>query len=79
MLDTKNKKSVPFNKNLDSIKYKAIQVFDELKYSGVPFTMEDLVKKIKGDEEKPTLLAEFLESRINELKLRVLIDITPTT
>jgi site-specific recombinase XerD len=79
MLDTKNKRSAPFNKNLDSIKYKAIQVFDELKYSGLPFTMDDLVNKIKGNEEKPTLLAEFLEIRKSELKMRVLIDITPTT
>ena len=79
MMHPISKKSTSFNQNLDSIRYKAIQVFDELKYKGLPFTMDDLIKKIKGIEEKPTLLAEFLEKRKIELKKRILIDITPTT
>jgi site-specific recombinase XerD len=79
VMKIKLKKSVPFNENLDLIRYKAMQVFDEMKYSGIPFTLDELVRKIKGDEEKPVLLAEFLELRKMEMKQRVFIDITPTT
>ena len=50
-----------------------------MNFSGIPFTMEDLVQKIKGNEEKPILLTVFLESRKEELQQRVLIDITPTS
>jgi site-specific recombinase XerD len=79
MMKAKSKKSILFNQNLELIRYKSIQLFDEMKFSGIPFTMEDLVQKIKGNEEKPILLRAFLESRKEELKQRVLIDITPTT
>jgi site-specific recombinase XerD len=79
MVHVKTRKSSPFNKNLELIRYKAIQVFDEMKFSGIPFTLDELVSKIKGDEERPILLAEFLELRKTEIKERVFIDITPTT
>jgi site-specific recombinase XerD len=79
MMYAKSKKCILFNQNLDLIRYKTIQLFDEMKFSGIPFTMEDLVQKIKGNEEKPILLTAFLESRKEELQQRVLIDITPTT
>ena len=79
MVHVKTRKSSPFNKNLELIRYKAIQVFDEMKFSGIPFTLDELVGKIKGDEERPILLAEFLELRKTEIKERVFIDITPTT
>jgi len=79
MMLAKNRKSSPFNKNLELIRYKAIQVFDEMKFCGIPFTLDELVSRIKGDEERPILLAEFLELRKTEIKERVFIDITPTT
>jgi site-specific recombinase XerD len=79
MVHVKTRKSSPFNKNLELIRYKAVQVFDEMKFSGIPFTLDELVGKIKGDEERPILLAEFLEVRKTELKERVFIDITPAT
>lgn len=79
MVHVKTRKSSPFNKNLELIRYKTIQVFDEMKFSGIPFTLDELVNKIKGDEERPILLAEFLELRKTEIKERVFIDITPTT
>jgi len=73
------KKSISFNKNLDLIKYKAIQLYDELKFNGIPFTMDELVNKIKGVEEKPVLLIEYLNGRKLELKERVFVDISSKT
>jgi site-specific recombinase XerD len=79
MMKTSLKKCHSLNKNLDMIRYRAIEVFEELKFTGVPFTMDELARKIKGDEEKPTTLAEYLDGRREEIKQRVYIDITPTT
>lgn len=79
MMKLKLRKAIPFNENLDLIKYKTLQVFDEMKFSGDPFTLDELVKKIKGDEEKPLLVTEFLQERNKELQQRVFIDISPAT
>jgi hypothetical protein len=79
MMHAKSKKSIVFNQNLELIRYKSIQLFDEMKFSGIPFTLDELVSKIKGDEDRPILLAEFLELRKTEIKERVFIDITPST
>lgn len=79
MINPVSKKGVSINKNLDIIKFKAIQFFDELKFREVPFTMGDLVNKIKGHEEKPVLLAEYLDKRKLELKQRVMVEISTAT
>ena len=56
-----------------------MQVFDELKFSGIPFTIDELTCKIKGKEERPLLLIEYLTSRNEELRRKAGIDITYTT
>lgn len=33
-----------------------MQVFDELKFSSVPFTIDELTRKLKGKEDRPLLL-----------------------
>lgn len=67
------------NQNLDMICHQAVNRFDELKFSGKPFTLDDLVNKLKGKEEKPTLLIEHLKARNKELSQRSGVDITQTT
>ena len=79
MMNPLSKKSISINKNLDIIKFKAIQIFDELKFRAVPFTMEELVNRIKGHEEKPVLLAEYLDKRKMDLKKRILVEISSAT
>lgn len=49
------------NDNLDHIQRKAFDVFEAMKYSGVAFTIDELVSKIKGEGEKPELLMDYLE------------------
>lgn len=79
MMNPLSKKSISINKNLDIIKFKAIQFFDELKFRAVPFTIEELVNRIKGHEEKPVLLAEYLDKRKMDLKKRILFEISSAT
>ena len=75
-----DKEAAAKNKNLDVILRKANAVFDSFRFSGEEFTIDELVSKLKGEEEKePELLLDFLEKG-NELMLkRVGIEITKPT
>ncbi len=66
------------NKNLELISYKAMQALDQLKFSGSPFTIDELAASVKGKEEKPTLLIDFLTIRNKEFKKKAGLDITHT-
>jgi|694.fasta_scaffold31960_8 site-specific recombinase XerD len=74
-----SKRNTSCNENLDLIYYRAIQVFEQLKYKGLPFTMDELVSVLKGKDEKPMLLAEYLQQRIIEINERSQIDISKKT
>lgn len=74
-----SKRADSINKNLDLIRHKAITAFDELKYTGTVFTMDELVNKIKGEEEKPLLIIEYLQQRNNELKQKAGFEFTQAT
>ncbi|MBL7744573.1 MAG: phage integrase SAM-like domain-containing protein [Chitinophagaceae bacterium] len=67
------------NQNLSLILRKAIDAFDELKFSGIQFTIDELVDKIRGKEERPTLLIEFLEEGNQRMKKRVGTEILKVT
>lgn len=67
------------NQNLELIKRQALNQFDQLKFSTQPFTIDELVNKLKGKEERPTLLVEYLKTRNEEFKLRAGVDITSAT
>jgi hypothetical protein len=67
------------NKNLDLILRKAHQCFDELKFSGNTFSMDELINKIKDKEQTPILLLEYIERCNEKIKRRVNVDITKAT
>ena len=73
------KKAAAINQNLDLIFRKANHAFDELKFSGNTFTIDELVDKIKGKESKPTLLIDFLEEGNLKMKKRVGTEILQVT
>jgi site-specific recombinase XerD len=74
-----NRYSNTVNSNLDLIQRKAFEVFEILKYSGLVFTIDELVDKIKGKDEKPALLNEYLEQEKARIEKRLGVDITPAT
>jgi site-specific recombinase XerD len=74
-----SKTASTLNKNLDLIIHRAHQAFDNLRFSGNSFTIDELVDKLKGKEQKPALMVEYLEMRNEELKDKIGIDITGTT
>jgi hypothetical protein len=55
------KDTTPLNKNLDLILRRAHDCFDELKFSGITFSIDELVDKIKDKEQVPILLLEYIE------------------
>lgn len=73
------KQGSTINRNLELINHQALNRYDELKFSGNSFTIDELVSKLKGREEKPTLLIDYLRTRNKELSQRAGVDITRTT
>lgn len=78
-LVNKTSKSNIVNENLDQISYKCKELFDKLRYRGAPFTLDQLITQIKGDEELPDTILGYLKKKVEELKNRVGIDISPAT
>lgn len=73
------KKASAINQNLELTIKKATHAFDELKFSGNNFTIDELVDKIKGKETKPTLLIDFLEDGNLKMKKRIGTEILKVT
>ena len=73
------KQAAAINKNLELINHQALNRLDELKFSTQPFTIDELVNKLKGKEDRPTLLIEYLKVRNEEFKSRSGVDITNAT
>lgn len=67
------------NKNLDTIKQSAINSFDELKFSRDVFIIDELVDKMKGREESPTLLIDYLKEGVKKMLKRVGTEIVKPT
>lgn len=83
--DTKRARLLPsrsnsaVNTNLDLIQRKAYETFDALKYQNEPFTIDELMDKMKGKEERPVLLMDYLEEQREKLKKRLHVDISAAT
>lgn len=75
----REKKAATINQNLDLTVRKATNAFDGLKFSGNGFTIDELVDKIKGKENRPTLLIDFLEEGNLKMKKRVGTEILKVT
>jgi site-specific recombinase XerD len=72
-------KAAALNQNLELIHRKANHAFDGLKFAGNDFTIDELIDRIKGKENKPTLLIDFLEEGNVKMKKRVGTDILHVT
>jgi site-specific recombinase XerD len=74
-----NKQSAAVNNNLELIKRKAHDLFDEFKFAGLDFTLDEMVDKLRGKEARPTLLIDYLEEEKKRIQKRLGVDITPAT
>jgi site-specific recombinase XerD len=78
-LDLETREGLSFNKNLDIIARKANECFDELRFADAEFTIDELVDKVKGKEERPTLLIDYLKECNEEINKREGIEISRAT
>lgn len=67
------------NKELFNILHMVTERFQELKYSGVDFTMDELIDKIRGKEAPPQLLTEYMDLKMEELQQRIRVDLAVST
>lgn len=67
------------NEDLSSIKRKANDAFDKLRFSGESFSIDEIVDLIKGNETVPELLIDFLEAGNQIMLKRVGVDIRKAT
>lgn len=67
----KDKAAMTLNDNLAMILKSAHNSFDEMRFSRESFTIGDLIDKIKGKEEKPTLLIDYLKEGSKKMLKRV--------
>ena len=67
------------NGNLDYFNLQCKEQFDSLKYSGRQFTLDEIVLKLKGDEQMPTSILQYLQEKVAGLGDRSGVDITKAT
>jgi hypothetical protein len=79
LLKRSSKDASVFNPNLEQIKRKAINVFDELRFQQEDFSLQELVEKIKGKEKSPELLLNFLQEGNQKMLKRIGVEITKAT
>ena len=82
--DSKNvfrtdKVAINLNKNLEIILQSAKNSFDEIRFSREGFTIDELVDKIKGTEERPTLLIDYLKEGNKKVLKKVGTEIVRAT
>jgi len=75
----KNKEAIIINNNLQDILHGCKEVVDSLKYSGKPFTIDDVLSKVKGSDTAPCTIMQYLNNKVTEYKSRVDIDICAAT
>ena len=74
-----DKTASSLNKNLEMILQSAKNSFDEMRFSRDGFTIDELVGKIKGTEERPTLLIDYLKEGNKKVLKRVGTEIVRAT
>lgn len=67
------------NKELFNILYKVKARFQELQYSGIDFTIDELVDKLRGRQAPPQSLVEYMDMKQQELQERLRVDLAVTT
>jgi len=74
-----DKSASSLNKNLEMILQSAKNSFDEIRFSRQNFTIDELVNKIKGTEERPTLLIDYLKEGNKKVLKKVGTEIVRAT
>jgi site-specific recombinase XerD len=75
----KAKRATIINQQLHEIAHHCRSVFEKLKIVYGDFSLNELVERLKGKEEAPETLWEYVTAKLNEIKHRVDVDLALTT
>ncbi len=75
----KAKRATIINQQLHEITHHCRSVFEKLKIVYGDFSLNELVERLKGKEEAPETLWEYVTAKLNEIKHRVDVDLALTT
>jgi len=67
------------NSKLEQITHDVRGHFDEMKYSRLEFSIDELADKIRGKNPPPETLMDYVEQKIKEYKNRIDVDLTTST
>ena len=67
------------NSNMELIHHKAMEEYDRLRFQSREFSIGELIDNIRGKQPPPQALQEFITEKMEELRLRVDVDITKGT
>lgn len=79
MVDPKLKKSVAINKELFAIHHRVESLFIKMKQELGDFRLSELLERLKGEQEPPQSIIEYVDLKLEDIKSRVGIDIAKTT
>jgi len=79
MVDPVNDEAIAINEELVLIKEKSKQRYHQLKESKKPFSVNELIDCIKGKEQAPQSVMEYMDIKLKELEESVDVDMQGTT
>lgn len=75
----KARKAAVINQQLQEIAHQCRTTFEKLKALYGDFSLNELIERMKGQEEAPETLMEYVNGKLNDLKHRVEVDLALTT
>ena len=78
-IDMAEPEAAVLNRHLEDIAHRAREHYDELKYSRIEFSIDDLADKIRGKNPPPETLIDYVDEKITEYKQRVGVDLAMPT
>jgi site-specific recombinase XerD len=78
-VDISDPTSALLNSNMELIQHKAIEQYDRLHFGGIDFTIGELVDQIRGKQPPPQTLREYIDLKMDEIQLRIDVDISKST
>ena len=78
-IDSNEPNAAYINKQMELIAQKAKEHFDELRFSKIEFTIDDLAGKIRGKDPLPETLIDYVDQTIKNFKKRLGVDLSKPT
>lgn len=79
VVSTKCKAGATINQELDRIRFKILQLFEQMQKNLGDFYLKELVNRLRGKDDQPETLMEYAIRKLDQLEKRVNIDLSVPT